>query len=111
MVFIVARDWPLRALLRAELRQRGIEALGMQTAAEVGTRIASGMVPSAVVLEAAEELEPGLELLARRLPVVVVASASNRDVWPKKAAVVLRKPLRIGEVAGAVIQLLGGVRA
>ena len=111
MVFIVARDWPLRALVRAELRQKGIEALGMQMAAEVGTRIAAGMVPSAVVLEAGEHVETGMDLLARRVPMVVVASVAGRDVWPKNAAVVLRKPLRIGEVAQAVIQLLGGVRA
>lgn len=111
IVFILARDWPLRVLLRAELRERGIQAIGMQTAAEAGTRIASGEVPSVVVLEASERVEAGLESLARRVPFVVVASGSERDAWPEGAARVMHRPIRIGEVAKAVIELLKGTPA
>lgn len=107
-VFILARDWPLRVLLRAELRERGIQALGMQTAAEAGTRIASGDIPSVVVLEAAESIEPGLESLARRVPFVIVASGADEDVWPAAAARVLHRPVRIAEVVAVVLDLLHG---
>lgn len=107
-VFILARDWPLRVLLRAELRERGIQALGMQTAAEAGTRIASGDVPSVVVLEASERIEPGLESLARRVPFIVVSSGAEQDAWPAAAARVMHRPVRIAEVVAAVVDLLHG---
>lgn len=108
MVFILARDWPLRVLLRAELRERGIQAIGMQTAAEAGTRIASGDIPSVVVLEASERIEPGLESLARRVPFLVVASGADANAWPVAAACVLHRPVRVAEVAAAVLDLLNG---
>jgi DNA-binding response OmpR family regulator len=108
IVFILARDWPLRVLLRAELRERGIQAVGMQTAAEAGTRIASGDLPSVVVMEASGELEPGLESLARRVPFIVVASGAEQDVWPAAAAAVLHRPVRIAEVVAAVLVQLRG---
>lgn len=107
-VFILARDWPLRVLLRAELRERGIQAIGMQTAAEAGTRIASGDVPSVVVLEASERVEPGLDSLARRVPFVIVSSGADQDAWPAAAARVLPRPVRIADVVGAVLDLLHG---
>jgi DNA-binding response OmpR family regulator len=108
IVFILARDWPLRVLLRAELRERGVQAIGMQTAAEVGTRIASGDMPSVVVLEASLEVEPGLESLARRVPFIVVASGAEQDVWPAAATTVLHRPVRIAEVVAAVLDQLRG---
>ncbi|MDE3137632.1 MAG: response regulator transcription factor [Acidobacteriota bacterium] len=108
IVFILARDWPLRVLLRAELRERGIQAIGMQTAGEVGTRIASGDMPSVVVLEASQDLEPGLESLARRVPFVVVASGADQDAWPAAATTVLHRPVRIAEVVAAVLGHLRG---
>jgi hypothetical protein len=95
-------------LLRAELRERGIQAIGMQSAAEAGTRIASGDLPSVVVLEASERIEPGLESLARRVPFVVVASGADQDAWPAAAARVLHRPVRIAEVVAAVLDLLRG---
>jgi hypothetical protein len=107
-VFIIARDWPLRAMVRAELLEKGIDAIGMQTAAEAGSRIAMGALPSVVVLEASRELDPGLQSLARRVPFVVVASGIDSDQWPAAAARVLRRPVRIAEVVGAVLDLLQG---
>ena len=108
IVFILARDWPLRVLLRAELRERGIQAIGMQTAAEAGTRIASGDLPSVVVLEASQRIEPGLESLARRVPFVIVASGADDDAWPAAATRVLHRPVRIAEVVAAVLDVLHG---
>ena len=36
VVFVVARDWTLRMGVRAELRELGIEALGMESAEDAG---------------------------------------------------------------------------
>lgn len=104
-VFVIARDWKLRALVRAELREKGVGALGMEDAAEAGSLIASGIVPSAVVLEASKKIEPGLDMLARRVPFVVVASAAESRAWPR-AAKLLRRPVRVGEVVAAVLEIL-----
>jgi len=94
-------------MVRAELRERGIGAIGIESAAEAGARIASGDLPSAVVLEAREEIEPGLESLARRVPFVVVASALGPASWPR-AARLLRRPVRVEEIVAAVLDVLQG---
>lgn len=107
-IFILARDWSLRAMVRAALRERGIDVQAMEVAAEVGARIASGVIPSVVVIEAADRVAPGLESLARRVPFLVVASGVEGDVWPAAAARVLHRPLRIAEVVAAVLDLLHG---
>lgn len=107
-VFILARDWALRAMVRAELREKGFDAQGMELAAEAGNRIASGVLPSVVVYEADSKLDPGLDSLARRVPFVVVASGLDGDRWPASAARVLRRPIRVAEVVEAVLGLLRG---
>lgn len=110
VVFVIASDWKLRVLVRAELRERGIDALGVRNADEVGSYIASGSVPSAVVFEASGRIDPGLELLARRIPFVVVASAVEAQVWPR-AARLLRRPVQVAEVVAAVLDVLRGESA
>lgn len=111
IVFVIARDWPLRVMVRAELRARSVHAIGMSTAAEAGAHVAAGEVPSVVVMESSSEVDPGLESLARRVPFVVVASRSTSDSWPKAATRVLHRPVRVGEVARAVLTLLRGRQA
>jgi hypothetical protein len=105
VVFVIARDWRLRAMVRAELRENGIEAIGMESGTEAGARVASGTLPSVVVLEAGESVEPGLESLARRVPFVVVASVVESAVWPR-AARLLRRPVSVGEIVAAVREVL-----
>lgn len=107
VAFIIARDWTLRAMVRAELRERGVEALGMESGAEAGLLVANGTVPWVVVLQASEERQPGLESLARRVPFVVVASAVRPELWPR-AARLLRRPARVGEIVAAVFDVLRG---
>jgi hypothetical protein len=111
IVFVIARDWPLRVMVRAQLSARGIQAIGMTEAADAGARVAAGEIPSAVVMESASEADPGLESLARRVPFVVVASRSTADCWPKAAARVLHRPVRVGEVVNAVLDVLRGQHA
>ena len=110
VVFVIARDWKLRAMVRAELRERGVQALGLRNASEAGERIASGTIPSVVVLEAEEEVAPGLASLASRVPFVVVASAIDSAAWPR-AARLLRRPVRVSEVVAATLDLLQGSQA
>jgi hypothetical protein len=106
--FVVARDWKLRTAVRAELRERGIDALGMESADDVGRAIASGQLPGAVVVEADSELlsQAGIAELAARVPAILIASRIEKIALPS-ARRVLYRPVRIGEIVDAVKELLG----
>ena len=108
-VFIIARDWMLRAGVRAELREKGIEALGMESLDDAAKAIATGQMLSAVVFEAgAGGTNPqALEQLARRVPVIVVASRWEPAPL-ESAAAVLYRPVRVGDVVARVLQALQG---
>jgi hypothetical protein len=111
VVFVIARDWMLRAGVRAELRERGIEALGMESPDDAAKALAEGQVPAAVVLEgAASEAQPALENLARRVPVIVVASRIEPVALPS-AAVTLHRPVRVQDVVEQVLRVLQGTPA
>lgn len=108
-VFVIAQDWPLRAGVRAELREIGIEALGMESVAEAEEAMAGGTLPEAVVLDATtkDAAHPALEALARRVPVILVASRMESRPAVQAAAVVWR-PVRVGEVVQRVRDALQG---
>ena len=107
VVFVIATDWKLRAAVRAELRERGIDALGMDTAEDIGRALAGGAVPAVVVLEANAELasDPAIQGLVARVPTVLVASRTETVALPRVAAVFYR-PVRIGEIVEKVNELL-----
>jgi hypothetical protein len=107
VVFIIARDWTLRAALRAELRELGIEALGLESADEAGRAVAAGQIPSVVVLEAAALVAEGraTEELVRRIPTILVASRTETVPLPPARAIFYR-PVRIGEIVAGVRELL-----
>jgi DNA-binding NtrC family response regulator len=106
-VFIIARDWTLRAALRAELREHGIDARGMESADEAGRAVASGLIPSVVVLEAVSEIasHPAIEGLIERVPAILIASRSETVPLPP-VQTVLYRPVRIGEIAARVGELI-----
>lgn len=104
-VFVVGPDWHLRALVRAELRERGIAAFGYPTLAQAGQAIAEGLVPQLVVLDAAEASDPAAEQLAQRLPILLIASPLTPTTLAG-AARVLPRPVRIADIVAAVEQLL-----
>lgn len=112
VVFVVARNWMLRAGVRAELRERGIEALGMESSEDVGKALAEGTTPSAIVLDATEETpeNPAFQQLARLVPVVLIASRTLKSP-PFPAAAVLNRPVRIGDVVACVCRILQGCTA
>ncbi len=51
IVFIVGRDWKFRALLRAELVEKGFEAMGLESLDEAGRLLASGTLPRLTVFD------------------------------------------------------------
>jgi len=107
VVFVIASDWKLRAAVRAELRERGIDVLGMDTAEDIGRALAGGAVPAVVVLEANAELagDPAIQGLVARVLTVLVASRTETVALPRVAAVFYR-PVRIGEIVEKVNELL-----
>jgi len=107
VVFVIATDWKLRAAVRAELRERAIDALGMDSAEDVGRALAGGAMPAVVVLEANAELagDPAIQSLVGRVPTALVASRTETVALPRVAAVVYR-PVRIGDIVAKVSELL-----
>jgi hypothetical protein len=107
VVFIIARDWKLRVAVRAELREAGVDALGMDSPSNAGRALAAGQVPAAVVLEATAGLadDPALSKMLERVPAIVIASRTESIPLPRAAAV-LHRPVRIADVTSRVLELL-----
>lgn len=107
VVFVIATDWKLRAAVRAELRELGVDALGMDSAEDVGWALAGGTMPAVVVLEANAGLadDPAMQSLIVKVPTILVASRTETVPLPRVAAVFYR-PVRIGEIVEKVSELL-----
>ena len=112
VVFIISEEWKLRAAVRAELRERGIKALGMETVHDAGRAIAAGELPSAIVLDAnaAVTSSAALQTLLHRIPSVLIASraTSTSPSSNETARKVLFRPVQISEIVAAVLDLLKG---
>jgi hypothetical protein len=115
IVFVVARDWTLRTTVRAELRELSIDALGMESAEEVGRALGAGQMPTAVVLEGTAEIagDPAVQELIKRVPAILVASRmESLPLNPKNPAnqpvfaSVFYRPVRIAEIVARVRELL-----
>ena len=107
IVFIIAPDWTLRTALRAELRESGIDALGMDSPNDVAYARASAQIPNVVVVEATPELLADLRIqsLLRRVPAILIASRILNVPIPPTAAVLYR-PVRIADLVASVNELL-----
>jgi DNA-binding response OmpR family regulator len=107
VVFVIARDWNLRAGVRAELRERGVEALGMDAPADAGRIISSGQLPAVVVLEAIPELagDPRVRKLVESVPTILIASRTETIALPP-VDTVLYRPVRVGEIVARVHELI-----
>ena len=106
-VFIISPDWKLRATVRAELREAGVEALGMESADDAAREIAAGRMPSAVVLDGVVT-GAGLANLARSVPVIIVASRTESIKPLPGSEAVLYRPVRVGEIVARVHEILRG---
>jgi hypothetical protein len=107
IVFVVARDWTLRATVRAELRERGIDALGIESPEDVNRAVAGGQMPAVIVLEATTEnaADPAIRKLIERVPAVLIASRMETVSLPPVASVLYR-PVRIHEIVTRVTELI-----
>jgi len=105
-VFIIARDWTLRAGVRAELREQGISALGMESPDQAGGALAAGEMPAALVIEATAEVatDPATQRLIQSVPTILIASRT--ETVPLPVDTVLYRPVRIGEIVRRVQELI-----
>jgi hypothetical protein len=117
LVFVLARDWTLRTAVRAELRERGIDARGMDSADDVGRAIVAAL-PAVLVVEGISEFPSNAAIrnLTARIPTVWIASRTEKIPLPAPSAqtgppnqrvgVVLYRPVRIAEIVSSVLDLL-----
>jgi len=116
IVFVIATDWQLRATVRAELRELGIDALGMDTPDDAGRALAASQMPDAIVLEATADVagQPAIHNLVKRVPTLVIASRT--EPLPDLAtgdlsglalgSVVLYRPVTVGDIVKEVRAIL-----
>jgi DNA-binding response OmpR family regulator len=109
VVFIVSSEWDLRGAVRAELREAGIEALGMETVEDMARAIAGGMAPSLVVLDGAQlhktEARQALQNLGSRVPLLVIDSRL-KPAPPLRGAKTLLRPVSVKEIVASVLAML-----
>lgn len=79
---------------------------------DVGRAIASGGLPSVVVLEATPDLlgEPRIQNLIQHAPAVLIASTTVKVSLPDARAVPYR-PVRVAEIVARVSELLAADHA
>ena len=109
IVFVIASDSKMRTAIRAELRERGIHALGMDSASDVAHSIGTGVLPDAVVLEATDELAGDIRIqnLLERVPAVLIVSRTvDLRVSLPKVAFVLNRPVRVEGIVERVRELV-----
>lgn len=110
VVFVISPEWTLRTMVRAELREAGVEALGMEGIRDMVEALHRGIVPAMIVIDGIELEKPitreTIEDIARNTPTLIVDSrltpapvASNTEV--------LRRPVRVQDIVSRVLTRLG----
>ncbi|HEX9759767.1 MAG TPA: hypothetical protein VGA40_02555, partial [Candidatus Acidoferrales bacterium] len=109
LVFVIGEDWTLRGAVRAELRERGVEALGFANLNDALEAMAAGSPPSVIVLDAAcaDTGDTLWGVLARRSAVLVVASRFEAPPHMEGMRIMFR-PVGVGDIVRQVEQLLAG---
>lgn len=109
MVFVVSREWDLRGAVRAELREAGVAAMGMETVDDMARTIAGGIAPDLVVLDGEYLHHPAtrqaLQNLSSRVPVLVIDSRLN-PAPPIPGAQVLSRPVQVKKIVATVLARL-----
>ena len=103
-IIVVGRDWKFRALLRAQLREEGYEALAYETLNDAAPEVAGA---AALVFDTTDaniaDCAPALRRQAERLPVIVVAAADEHLDIP---GVTLRhRPVSLADIISVVRNL------
>jgi DNA-binding NarL/FixJ family response regulator len=121
IVLVISDNWMLRTGVRAELRERGIEAMGIESARDALGRIDAGAHPAVLVIDAgtgsgsgtADAGDPGGKdaaigsLLDSGVPAILISSRTVTSP-PWKPEVLLPRPVRVAEITAAVLRLLKG---
>lgn len=114
VVFIVSREWDLRGAVRAELREAGIAAMGMETVDDMARTIAGGVAPDLVVLDGEYLRHPptrqAVQNLASHVPVLVIDSRLN-PAPPLPGAQLLSRPVQVKEIVAQVLARLGAAHS
>ena len=99
---IDAEQWP-RAMLRAELIERGYDAVGFETVRDAIDSLPERH-PAAIVVDLRGQPVPLVErLLGLGVPVVLIGGLVEINDLPQRAwAAVLRRPVSLGEIADRV---------
>jgi len=107
VVFVISPEWTLRTMVRAELREAGVEALGMEGIRDMVEALHRGIVPCMVVIDGSELEKPvtreTMEDMSRNIPALVVESAAPVP----SSAEVLRRPVRVQDIVSRVLTRLG----
>ncbi len=101
---IDSEQWP-RAMLRAELIERGFDVVGYLTASDAMSRLGARF-PDLIVVELRSVTRDDVENLFKvGVPVIGIASMSE-PAWLSefKWAALLRRPVSIGEIANITSQ-------
>jgi hypothetical protein len=117
VVFVIAGDWKLRTAVRAELREIGVNALGIDAPDDAAQMIASGTIPVAIVLEATGNFvsDSAIQSLVSRIPTIWIASRTEKIPFPSAGSgkrshsnrgVLLYRPARIGDIVAHVRDIL-----
>jgi hypothetical protein len=110
IVFVISPDWTLRTNVRAELREVGIMALGMQATGDLEEVLMRGVVPSSIVLDSAELENPKaqkmLETLAQDVAVLMAGSAV-KPALSFHGTEVIRRPVQVRDNVSRVLARLG----
>ncbi len=113
IVFVISKDWILRAGLRAQLREIGIEALGFETVGEAANALADARVPSVIVVEGGDypAAAQWRAKLGRSAQLLVVASGTDLVQSLPAGDTLVRRPVRIGDLAAKIQNILKGIPA
>lgn len=110
VVFVISPDWTLRTMVRAELREAGVEALGMEGIRDMVEALHRGITPAMIVIDGVELEKPvtreTLEEMSRNIPVLVVDSRIT-PAPVLSSAEVLRRPVRVHDIVSRVLMKLG----
>jgi len=110
-ILLIQSEWPARALLAAELEERGFEVLAsdsLPTALDLA--MTRGFRPDLIVVDSMWlTLEPGyverLLFLRANSPLLLIVSAQYAEPRVLAPTRVLSRPVTVGEIADAAEQL------
>ena len=105
VVLVISADWQLRALVRAELKEAGLMAIGLDSADSLEQDVANFDRPSVIVLDGTELEKAAVRAQIAELAqdAAVLAVESRISAIPEIPGVaVLRRPLRVKEIVSWV---------